>query len=378
MKSVKYRPAQIEIDLSAIRKNIHSLQATLEPQTDIIAVVKANGYGHGDVQVARAALEAGATGLAVALLEEAIKLRESGIAAPILVMGWVAPEFADIANEYGITLTVFQASWLESYYQLSNSTAKLPIHIKLDTGMGRIGIREESELNDFLGKLDQSRINVTGVYTHFATADEEDTDYYEFQVSRFEPLLEIIKQSVKQDLTIHIGNSAVSLRHLNHLYHAVRFGIGMYGLYPSTYLKENRPFDLVPALSLKTQLSHVKRVNPGESISYGTTYKAEKHEWIGTIPIGYGDGIQRRWQNFEVLIDGKRMPLVGRICMDQCMVRLDQAYPIGTEVTFIGQQGKESIYLEEIATHLDTINYEVACLLTDRLPRMYLNEKATE
>ncbi|GAA4074992.1 alanine racemase [Amphibacillus indicireducens] len=374
MKPINYRPAKIEIDLSAIKLNIKNLKATLAKGTEVIAVVKANGYGHGDVQVAKAALEAGATQLAVALLEEALKLRQAGITAPILVMGWVDPIFADVAIEHEITLTVFQSSWLEQYYANFDRQKKLAIHIKLDSGMGRIGLRTEAELKDFLTKIDHRQLNVQGVFTHFSTADEPDTDYYQQQLNRFESMLKIVRTVIKTELFVHIGNSAAALRQASGLFDAVRFGIGMYGLYPSAYIEENRPFKLKPALSLKTQLSHVKKVEAGEVISYGATYQTNQAEWIGTIPVGYGDGVQRKWQGLDVLIDGKRMPIVGRVCMDQCMVRLDRAYPIGTEVTFIGQDGDESIQLEEISAHLETINYEVACLLTDRLPRAYLDE----
>ena len=373
MKPINYRPAKIEIDLSAVKSNIKNLKSTLERKTEIIAVVKANGYGHGDVQVAEAALEAGATYLAVALLEEAVKLRQSGISAPILVMGWVAPEFANVAIEHDITLTVFQSSWLDQYYANADQKRQLSIHIKLDTGMGRIGLRTKAKLNDFLTKINHDLLNITGIFTHFSTADEPSVAYYEKQLDRFKALLEIVRTEINKELFVHIGNSAAALRQASYLFDAVRFGIGMYGLYPSAYVEENSPFRLMPALSLKTKLTHVKEIEAGESISYGATYQAEQTEWIGTIPVGYGDGIQRKWQNFDVLIDGKRMPLVGRVCMDQCMVRLDRAYPIGTEVTFIGRQGNESIQLEEIATHLETINYEVACLLTGRLPRVYLD-----
>ncbi|WP_440896806.1 alanine racemase [Amphibacillus sp. Q70] len=371
MKSTSYRPAKIEINLSAIKANIQQLQLQLGKDTQVIAVVKANGYGHGDIQVAKTALEAGATSLAVALLDEAVKLRKAGIKAPILVLGWVAPEFIEIAIEYDITLTVFQVNWLNEYYHQASDSKKLSIHIKLDTGMGRIGIRTMDELEQFLENINEKYLDVTGVFTHFATADEESLDYYRLQLQRFAPMLEKIKERINQDIFVHIGNSAAALRQESCLFNAVRFGIGMYGLYPSQYIEKNRPFKLEPALSIKAKLTHVKKISAGEAISYGATYRAEEEEWIGTIPIGYGDGIQRKWQGLDVLIDGKRMPLIGRICMDQCMVRLDHAYPMGTEVTFIGGQGNERISLEEIALQLDTINYELACLFTERLPRFY-------
>ncbi|WP_067837550.1 alanine racemase [Amphibacillus sediminis] len=370
MDPLLYRKAWININLAAISANINQLKKQLPNQTAVMAVVKANGYGHGDIQVAQAALAAGASGLAVALLEEAVRLRKAGIKAPILVMGWVAPEFARIAIEYQITLTVFQVSWLETFKQ-NKIGQPLSIHLKLDTGMGRLGIRSIEELRDFMAHLAQCNINLTGVYTHFATADEPNHDYYYKQSSRFETLINELKQHTTDQMVVHTGNSAAAIQHSNDMLNAVRFGIGMYGLYPSLYLKETQPISLEPALSLHAKLTHVKKVGAGESISYGATYTTEQEEWIGTIPVGYADGIQRGWQGLSVLINGKKMPLIGRICMDQCMVKLDQAYPIGTEVTFIGKQGNEKISMEEIAQHLGTINYEVACLLTNRLPRFY-------
>ncbi|WP_017473795.1 alanine racemase [Amphibacillus jilinensis] len=365
-----YRQSWLSIDLSAIKDNIKQLRQQLARRTEIIAVVKANGYGHGDVQVAQAAIEAGATRLAVALLEEAVKLRKAGINVPILVMGWVSPAHASVAIDHDITLTIFQTSWLEAFYN-QNLQKPLSVHIKLDTGMGRLGIRTAEELVTFIEKIDRQAIHLTGVFTHFATADEQELDYYQRQNERFEQQLALLKLYYPEGLVIHTGNSAAAMRHRADMFDAVRFGIGMYGLYPSMYMKKNPPFELYPALTLQTQLTHVKQLDPDEGVSYGVTYRTKGKEWIGTLPIGYADGVQRKWQGLDVLVDGKRMPLVGRVCMDQCMVKLDRAYPIGTEVTFIGKQGNEQISLEEVAEHLGTINYEVSCLFTSRLPRYY-------
>ncbi|SEN82351.1 alanine racemase [Amphibacillus marinus] len=374
MKSLSYRYACLQINLAAIKANVLALKARLNKSTAIIAVVKANGYGHGAVEVANAAIEAGATSLAVALLDEAVTLRANGITAPILVMGWVAPEFAQVAIDQKITLTVFQPEWLAVFYQQQTS-GSVSIHVKLDTGMGRLGIRTTAEMADFFRLLDQSKVKVEGVFTHFATADEPDLAYYDQQNNRFNQLLAQFKQHHTGEVIVHTGNSAAAMRQPNLMYDAVRFGIGMYGLYPSIYMKQKRPFKLVSALSLKTRLTHVKQLAANEGISYGATYHTEAHEWVGTIPLGYADGIQRKWQGLDVLVNGKRMPLIGRICMDQCMVKLDRAYPIGTEVTFVGKQGDQEVSLEEVASHLDTINYEVACLFTARLPRIYLTQE---
>lgn len=370
MEQKSYRPAWIEINLSAIQANIHELNRRLSSTTKIFAVVKANGYGHGDIQVAKAAIEAGASALAVALMDEAVRLREAGITVPILVLGWVSPEYIPIAIKHNIMLTVFQKEWLTAAKQI-DFTGELKIHIKLDTGMGRLGMRTEQEIYEFMNELDQEHFRITGLFTHFATADEAEESYYLQQSDRFEQLAQVVRSQYSEPIQLHTGNSAASIRFPDQMLDYVRFGIGMYGLYPSSYMKKTRPFPLRPALSLHAKLIHVKKIEPGSKLSYGATYTAEKEEWIGTIPLGYADGIQRKWQGLDVLIDGKRMPLVGRICMDQCMVKLDQPYPVGTQVTFVGKQKNEQITLEEIAHQLETINYEIACLFTNRIPRYY-------
>ena len=369
---MQYRNAQVIIDLDAIKQNIAMLKTQLPKETAIFAVVKADGYGHGSIEVARAALRAGASALCVAILEEAVTLREAGIEAPILVMGYTDPAFSGEAERYDIQLTAFQLDWLEEAKHHIND--HLNLHIKLDTGMGRLGLRTVEDVAMFLEAVDNPLFNVVGAFTHFAKADAADDTYYHYQEAHYKELIQPIKQRYKQSILYHTGNSAASMQFPADMYDAVRFGIGMYGLYPSIYLRDYPPFELKPALSLTTQLVHVKQLQQGEKISYGLTYETETDEWIGTIPIGYGDGIQRRFQHFEVLIEGKRMPIVGRVCMDQCMVKLDKPYPVGTTVTFIGKEKEERITLEEVAEHLGTINYEVSCLLTSRLPRIYLNE----
>ncbi|MCP8618092.1 alanine racemase [Salirhabdus salicampi] len=361
----------MEVNLDAIKANITELKNLLTSEKKVFAAIKANAYGHGDVQVAQAAMDAGVDGFAVALLDEAIRLRKYGVHLPILVMGYVKPEFVQIAADHNITLTAFQSGWLKEAkkYLLHKTVA---IHVKFDTGMGRIGIRTEEELQDFINQLTDSRFFVEGVYTHFATADEEDLTYYETQQTRFQRLLSIFQESVVEPVTVHTGNSAAGMRFPQQMFHAVRFGISMYGLYPSSQVKREHPMPLQPALSLHSTLSHIKQLPKGEFISYGATYETKGNEWIGTIPLGYGDGWIRKLNKADVLIDGKRMPIVGRICMDQFMVRLDRFYPVGTKVTLIGRQEKEEITVDEVAQHLDTISYEVPCMINGRVPRVYL------
>ncbi|MDL4839062.1 alanine racemase [Aquibacillus rhizosphaerae] len=365
-----YRDSWIEIELDNIAYNINQLQSRLSKQTNIYAVVKANGYGHGDVQVAEKALQAGATGLAVALLDEAIRLRENGINAPILVMGWIRPEDAQVAANQNISVTFFQKEWLKQVKNLSFNES-LKLHMKWDTGMGRIGIRDESVLKDILSELNDTRLELEGVFTHYATADEADEEYYRVQKNQFNQLLDVFRSNWSKPVIIHTGNSAASMRFPEDMYHYVRFGISLYGLYPSDVVKDEQPIDLKPALSLHSKLIHVKKIVAGESISYGATYKASKDEWIGTIPLGYADGISRKLQGQDVLVEGERAPIVGRICMDQLMIRLKSEYPVGTKVTLIGKQYNNEITMDEIAAKLETINYEVACMISNRVPRTY-------
>lgn len=372
-----YRDSIAEIDLSAIKYNIEQLKKRLKEGTGIYAVVKADAYGHGDIQVARAALEAGAGGLAVALLDEAVKLRQAGIESPILVMGWTRPGDAMVAAEHGITLTVFQEEWLEQVEELSFSQP-LRLHLKIDTGMGRVGIRTPEEMERVLQIMGgQSSLKLEAVFTHFATADEADTEYFETQQNRFEELFSHFKRNWPEDVEIHTSNSATSMRFPERMDHFVRFGISMYGLYPSPVVKKEKPIDLNPAFQLKSRLVHVKKLEAGESISYGATYTTEKDEWIGTVPLGYADGWIRKLQGMDVLVDGKRHPIVGRICMDQFMICLDQEYPIGTKVTLIGKQGEEEISADEVADHLDTINYEIPCMISQRVPRVFQQDGRT-
>jgi alanine racemase len=366
-----HRNTWIEIDLDAIAYNIKQIKKKLSTETKVMAVVKADGYGHGSIQVAKKALEAGADYLAVALLEEAIKLRKASITAPILVLGWVPPESAVEACNNEITLTFFQKEWLDEV-----STYSLPkplhLHLKVDTGMGRIGIRTEKELDTILEALKNNRsIYLTGVFTHFATADELDITYFNKQQSRFTHFLSKLKERWQGNLDVHVGNSASAIRFPAEMYDYIRFGIAMYGLYPSNAVKEKGEIELKQAFSLHSKLVHVKQIQPGDCISYGCTYKARQQEWIGTVPIGYGDGWLRRMQGFSVLVNGKRMPIIGRICMDQTMVRLDKAYPVGTKITFIGRQNEAFISMDEVSKYAETINYEIPCVINNRVPRIY-------
>ncbi|WP_453979624.1 alanine racemase [Bacillus sp. SLBN-57] len=366
-----YRKTWAEIDLTALKENVRNMKRHIGEHVHLMAVVKANAYGHGDAQVAKAALAEGVSILAVALLDEALSLRAQGIEEPILVLGAVPPEYASIAAEKRIIVTGYSVGWLKDVLGfLNEAEAPLEYHLKIDTGMGRLGCKTEEEIKEMMEMTESSdKLNCTGVFTHFATADEKDTDYFNMQLDRFK---ELISPLPLDRLMVHSSNSAAGLRFREQLFNAVRFGIGMYGLAPSTEIKDELPFRLREVFSLHTELTHVKKIKKGESVSYGATYTAQRDEWIGTVPVGYADGWLRRLAGTEVLIDGKRQKIAGRICMDQFMISLAEEYPVGTKVTLIGKQKDEWISVDEIAQNLQTINYEITCMISSRVPRMFL------
>jgi alanine racemase len=364
-----YRDTWAEVDLDAISENIRSIRNILPKDVHVIAVVKANAYGHGAYQVAQAAIQAGATYLAVAFLDEALSLRERGIKEPILVLGASRPRDVGVATLHQITLTAYHYDWFTEAQKYLSNHQVLNIHVKVDTGMGRIGIRTQEEVKAIEGLIKQdSRFLLEGIFTHFATADELDDSYLLGQQQRFEEIIEVLDEKPR---LIHCSNSAAALRFPFTLWNGVRVGIAMYGLTPSKEMEPILPISLKEAFSLHTRIVHVKKLQKGEGISYGATYKTTGDEWIGTLPIGYADGWIRKLQGQEVLVEGQRAPIVGRICMDQCMIKLPHEVKVGTKVTLIGSQTDEKVSCNEIADKLETINYEVPCLISNRVPRIY-------
>lgn len=364
-----FRPTKAIINLEAIKRNVQHLKEHLKTGVQIIAVVKANAYGHGDVEVAATAIEAGASMLAVATPEEALHIRKHFPNIDILILGYAPVSFAPYAAKENITLTVFSSDWVDQVKALTLSNP-LKLHMKIDTGMGRIGVTTlEDLMNLYKAISSSSNLLVDGVFTHFATADEEDETYFNHQVSKFEQFISSLP--VKPRI-VHAANTATMLVKDQRLqYDAVRFGISMYGLAPSAFVKTKLPFPLQPAFSLETELVEVKLIQPGQSIGYGATFTATEPSYIGTIPIGYADGLIRKYSGQHVLVNGTRAPIIGRICMDQCMILLPAAYNIGEKVTLIGKQQNDEITIDEWAEKVETINYEVPCIITSRVPRIY-------
>jgi len=360
----------LEIDLDRIEKNFHILERTAGCK--VMPVVKANAYGHG-LEKAAARLEtAGANWFGVARIEEAMLLRGAGIKANILVLGYTSPTRVPHAIKENVTLTVYDFDVARQYQEQSDAiSTPVKVHAKIDTGMGRLGIQMERSV-EFIRYLQESScIQLEGIFTHFACADEPDADTTNQQLERFNQILDQAGISDRSSLLIHAANSAGTLEFPSARFDLVRTGIAIFGLSPSRAVA--LPAGILPALSWKTRLISVKTLPPGHGVSYGFKYITQKEERIGVIAVGYGDGLRRTPGN-HVLIRGKKVEVIGNVCMDQCMVQLDSLpdAQIGDEVVIIGDQNGASISATDIANHWQTINYEVICGLASRMPRYYL------
>lgn len=367
------RYAWVEVDPRAIAHNVRVLKALTAPGTAFMAVVKADGYGHGAVQAARAAQSAGADWLGVATVAEAVALRDAGFSGPLLVLSEPPPEAAPllVATEIVPTVTTREfAAALDAAAGRAGTQARY--HLKVDTGMNRIGIRP-SELVDALGWLRHlGNLVADGVFTHFATADVPGDWDFELQVSRFAEALDLLKTEGFRPRLVHAANSAATILHPKTHLGMVRCGIAIYGLHPAsaTYGR----IDLRPAMSVKARVSLVKRVGLGEGVSYGLTWRAAAPTTVATVPLGYADGVHRVLSNrMEVLIGGRRCKQIGRVCMDQLMVEVPDRLQVsqGDEVVLVGEQGSERILLDELAESAGTINYEMACSFSLRMERRY-------
>ena len=366
MKTSPHRPTKALINLEAIRYNIQQMGAHIPKDTLKWAVVKANAYGHGAIAVARA-IQDDVDGFCVSNIDEAIELRQAGIAKKILILGVSEVESLSLAKDFDITLTVAGLEWIENLLNTESDLSGLTVHLKIDSGMGRIGFRSASEAEQAQAMLKNYGASVEGIFTHFATADEESDTYFKQQLEYFKGILD---DSQEVPELVHASNSATTLWHAETIFNAVRMGDSMYGLNPSGQVLE-LPYELKPALTLESAIVHVKTVEAGACMGYGATYQADSEQVIATLPIGYADGWTRDMQNFSVLVDGQLCPIVGRVSMDQITIRLPKLYPLGTKVTLIGSDGDKEITATDVAVYRGTINYEVVCLLSDRIPREY-------
>lgn len=365
---MRFRPTVAEVDLDAIRRNVRTLKP---PGAELMAVVKANAYGHGDVAVAVAALDAGASWLGVALVEEGIRLREAGLRAPILLLTEFPAGAEKDALAADLTPTVYTAAGLAALAQAGATQGGAPaVHVKIDTGMHRVGLPPELA-PQLCVRVREAGLELEGVWTHFAVAEDPNDPSARMQFDRFREALEMLGGAGIRPRYRHAANSAAVIGFPDSHLDLVRVGIALYGIVPGPAL-EGRA-DLRPAMSLRSQVTLTKRVAAGEGVSYGLSYRLHTESSVATVPVGYADGYHRAASGrAEVLIRGRRYPVAGTVTMDQITVDCgDDPVQAGDEVVLFGEQGDEEIRAEELAGWAKTIGYEVVCAVSERVPREY-------
>lgn len=368
-----------QIDLDAFEHNVEEIKRTMGEGSRLMGVIKTNAYGHGSVVLGRELERLGASWLAVACVDEGIELRKAGIHLPILVLGFTSPDQYGELLDHDITPTVFSVEMAKAMNETAMARNKiLNIHIKLDTGMGRIGFLAGKEsVADILRISRLSHIRVEGMFTHFACADMEDEKSKAITRWQFEKYVQMEQWLAEGGLTLpirHCANSAGIIDSPQMHEDMVRAGIILYGLYPSEEMPKDN-LRLMPVMSLKSHITYIKTLGPGEGISYGYTYVTDKETVVATIPVGYGDGYPRILSNRgHVLIHGQRVPIIGRICMDQFMVDVTGLDGVceGDEVTLMGSDGEACIPVEELAAMAGSFNYEFVCDVGRRVPRVYV------
>lgn len=373
----RYNRAWAEIDLDAIESNVKEVRRITNSHAEIMGIVKADGYGHGANEVANTLIQNGATRLGVAILDEAIQLRKNGIRVPILVLSYTDPRRANELIDYDITQTIYSHELAKELSDAALSrNAKIKIHVKIDTGMGRVGfLPGYSAVLDVLKISELKGLIVEGLFTHFA-----DTDNTEYTKEQFQKFMSIVIELMRVGIHIpikHVANSAAIIQYPEMHLDMVRAGIILYGHHPSNVTKSYN-VTLTPAMTLKAGVNMIKTVEKGTAISYGCTYVTDSEKKIATITIGYADGYSRLLSNqARVLINGEYAQIVGRICMDQCMADvsgLTKSPCIGDEVVLFGSQNGKRIDCEELSNIIGTINYEFICLVGKRVPRIYIKD----
>lgn len=368
------KPNWVEIDLDAIAYNCRQVKKWIGEKTELAAVIKGNAYGHGTVMVAKIALENGATRFAAARVDEAVQVRKAGIEAPILVLGYVPAEEMETVVRWRITPPIMHWHTAEAVSGISSSQGVItPVHVKVDTGMGRFGLFPD-EVVDFVKRLiELPGIRLEGLYTQFAVADEADKTYTYKQWDIYKKVLKDLEEAGIHIPIRHVCNSAATLNFPEMHLEMVRCGTAIYGHYPSPVTNHSVP--LRPAMTLKSRVGRIRTLPSGSSTSYGRTYTTTRPTTVALVPIGFGDGLSRKLSNKgSVLIRGKRAPIVGRVCMDQCIVDVSAIPDVqqDDEAVLFGRQDGAEITAEEIASLMDSINYVVLKAVTARVPRVYL------
>lgn len=363
------RPTWAESDLRAIISNIKAVRKIVGREVKYLLPVKANAYGHGMISVAKEASASGVEFLGVATIDEALTLRQAGITSPILILGLSFVDQIPAIVKNNITATVATKEFVNALNREAlKQNKRATVHLKVDTGMGRIGVRYKDALDMCRFIAGKKNIFFEGIFTHFPVSDE-DLDFSYFQLDRFDEVLDALRDSGICPPIIHSANSAASIRIPRSRYNMIRPGLISYGYYPCEDIRSL--IKLRPAISLKSKIVFVKEIEKGQSVSYGRTFIAKKKSLIATLPIGYEDGLNRKFSNnMEVLIRGKRVPLVGRITMDQCMIDVSGIgdVKIGEEVVIIGKQKDGFVSVEELAKRINTISYEITCMIASRVP----------
>jgi alanine racemase len=378
--SVPLRPAWVEVSLVAIEQNVRRL-VDIAGGAELMAMVKANAYGHGAIGASQAALRGGATWLGVYSVGEGIELRQAGIDAPILVVGPTPPEWVRAGVEHRLTLTIFAVDTARAIADAAHSlNVQAQVHLKIDTGMTRLGLLPDEVLAFAQAVREMHGMEIQGAFTHFAMADTPDAhgikgwgrEYTAQQLARFRAAVGTLDRAGFPLRYRHAANSPATLNLADARFNLVRSGILVYGLDPSSEVP--RPSDFIPALTFKTRVAAIRSVPAGTYVSYGTTFRTERPSRLAVLMIGYADGFRRMPNYGEVLIHGRRVPIAGRVCMDQTMVDVTdvQGVQVGDEVVLIGRQGSEEISAEEVAVKLGTNNYETVTTISARLERRYM------
>ena len=371
------RAVWAEIDLDNLAHNMKEVKRVTNPDTKISAVIKADGYGHGAVEIAQTLLENGADRFAVATLSEAIQLRKKFKDTPIMVLGYTPEHLASEIIKYNIIQTIYSLEQAQEFSKTAKNLQKnITVHIKIDSGMNRLGMQCTKEtINEILEIAKLENLNIEGIYTHFAVADEIDKTYTRTQVKKFNF---IVKNLEKKGLNIpikHVSNSAAIIDLPEFNFDMVRTGIMLYGLYPSKTVNHNN-VKLKEVMCLKAKIAQVKTIESGDGISYGLKHICKRQTKIATLPIGYADGFTRILSGkASVLAKGKKVPVLGSICMDQCIIDVTGLdVTMGDEVVLFGGDNKDGISIDSVAKLLDTINYEIVCMVNKRVPRIYKKE----
>lgn len=378
MEQVSTTRAWTEVNLDAIAYNLHSIRTAVGEKVKILAVVKADAYGHGYREVAKTLLENGADAFGVATIDEAIQLRRQKAEVPILILGHTPPSRAADLVKYGITPTVFDRALPTALSREAEKQGKsADVHIKLDTGMSRIGFScDEAGLNEVLAISRMEGIRIQGIFTHFARADETNRDHTLVQFRKFMDMVQALEEHGLYIPVKHVCNSAGIMEFPEMHLDMVRPGIILYGHYPSNEVHRQR-LTLRPAMELKAVVTHIHKVDKGTPVSYGGTFAAPRVMDIATLPIGYADGYPRSLSNrARVLVGNQFAPIVGRICMDQCMIDVTDVntVAVGDEIILFGRRGDNEITVEELADSIGTISYEMLCVIGKRIPRVYLKD----